>query len=154
MAAEQAPTTTTSGPAWLVPTDPPAWDGSHPGTTGPVFELVGRPTAGGITWVWVRQDLDMATVAAARGELSALLEPMCDPVTVLVYLGPERFVDLRGLRLLVRTAARVRSRGGALAIVAPPRCLRRMVQLGLLDAELPLITTARRAVRWARTHGR
>jgi anti-anti-sigma factor len=119
-----------------------------------VFELVGRATAGGITWVWARQDLDMATVVVARRELSVLLEPIRDPGTVLVYLGLERFVDLRGLRLLVRTAARVRSRGGELAVVAPPRCVRRMVQLGLPDAELPLITTARRAVRWARTHGR
>ena len=154
MAAEQAPTTTTSGPVWLVLYGPTCVGPFPPGNEGPVFELVGRPTAGGVTWVWARQDVDMATVAAARRELSALLEPMPDPVTVLVYLGPERFVDLRGLRLLGRTAARVRSRGGALAVVAPPRCVRRMVQLGLLDAELPLITTARRAVCWAGTRGR
>ena len=154
MAAEPIPTTATSSPGPLLRAGPPAWDRSGPTTTGPVFELVGCPTAGGVTWVWARRDLEMATVAAARREVSALLEPMRDPGKVLVYLGPERFVDLRGLRLLVGVAARVRSRGGALAVVAPPRCVRRMVQLGQLDAELPLFTTARRAVWWARTRGR
>jgi anti-anti-sigma factor len=116
-----------------------------------VFEVVGRPAVSGVTWVWTRRDLDIATVTQARRELSALLEPVHGPGGVLVYLGPERFVDLRGLRLLVTTAARVRSRGGALAVVAPPRCVRRMVRLCRLDAELPLVTTARRAVWWART---
>jgi anti-anti-sigma factor len=119
----------------------------------PVFERVGLPTAGGVTWLWARRDLDMATVATARRELSALLEPVFGPCTVLVYLGHECFVDIRGLRLLVDTAAEVRRRGGALGVVAPPRCLRRLVQLALLDAALPLIPTARQAVGWAHTHG-
>src|SRR5690348_14652320 len=91
-----------------------------PQTAAPVFELVGLPTAGGVTWAWARQDLDMATVATARRELSALLEPVRGPGTVLVYLGLECFVDIRGLRLLVDTAAEVQCRGGALAVVAPP----------------------------------
>jgi anti-anti-sigma factor len=118
-----------------------------------VFDQVGRPTAGGATWLWALADLDMATVASARRELSALVAPGRNPGNVLVYLGPERFVDLRGLRLLVQTARRVRARGGDLAVVAPPRCLRRLVRLGRVDAELPLVTTARQAAWWARTRG-
>ena len=118
-----------------------------------VFEHVGRPASGGVTWLWARADLDSATVAAARRELSLLIGPGHNPGNVLVYLGPECFVDLRGLRLLVDTARRVRLRGGALAVVSPPRCLRRMVQLDGIDAELPLVSTARQATWWARTRG-
>jgi anti-anti-sigma factor len=116
-----------------------------------VFDLVGRPAAGGPTWLWARADLDIATVGRARRELSALVAPGRNPGTVLVYLGPDRFVDLRGLRLLVDTARRVRAGGGDLAVVAPPRCLRRLVQLVRLDAELPLVATARQAAWRART---
>jgi anti-anti-sigma factor len=122
------------------------------GTAGPVFELIGQSAPGGVTWLWARKDLDMATTAAARRELSALLDPAHDAGVVLVYLGQEHFIDLRGLRLLLLTAALIRSRGGALAVVAPPHCLQRMVRLGRLDTELPLVTTARHAVWWARRH--
>ncbi len=118
-----------------------------------MFEQVGLPTAGGVIWLWARADLDLATLAGARRELSALIAGG-NPGTVLVYLGSERFVDLRGLQLLVDTARGIRSRGGALAVVAPPRSLRRLVQLGLLGSELPLVPTAREAVRWARTRER
>jgi anti-anti-sigma factor len=118
-----------------------------------VFEQVGRPTAGGVTWLWAQTDLDLVTVASGRRELSALVAPGRDPGSVLVYLGPERFVDLRGLRLLVDTARRVRSQGGALAVVAPPPSLRRLVQLGRVEADLLLIATARQAARWARGRG-
>lgn len=153
MAAEHTHSIAASSPVRPIRASPPLWDRPGLPTTGPVFELVGRPTAGGVTWVWARQDLDLATVAAARRELSALLEPLRSPGNVLVYLGPECFVDLRGVRLLANVAAQVRSRGGALAVVAPPRCVRQMVLLGRLEAELPLVTTARRAVWWARTRG-
>jgi anti-anti-sigma factor len=70
---------------------------------------------------------------------------------VLLHLGSERFVDLRGLRLLVDSARRVRSRGADLVVVAPPHSLRRLVQLSRVDAELPLVSTARQAAWWART---
>jgi anti-anti-sigma factor len=118
-----------------------------------LFDQVGRPAAGGATWLWARADLDIATVARARRELSTLVAPGRNPGNVLVYLGPDRFVDLRGLRLLVDTARRVRARGGDLAVVAPPRCLRRLVQLVRLDAELRLVVNTRQAAWWARTRG-
>ena len=47
------------------------------------------------------------------------------------------------LRLLVDTARRVRAGGGALAVVAPPPCLRKLVRLNGIKAELPLVATAR-----------
>jgi anti-anti-sigma factor len=103
--------------------------------------------------VWARTDLDMATVATARRELSALLTTTGGVGAPLVHLGAECFVDLHGLRLLVEVATQLRSRGGALAVVAPPYCLRQMVRLGELGAQLPLLHTARHAATWARTHG-
>ena len=106
-----------------------------------------------MTWLWARGDLDLATVASARRELATVLPPGHNPGNVLVYLGHERFVDLRGLRLLVDTTRRVRSRDGALAVVAPPPSLRRLVRLSQVDTELLLIATARQAARWARARG-
>ena len=103
--------------------------------------------------MWARTDLDMATVATARRELSALLTTTGGVGALLVYLGSECFVDLHGLRLLVEVAAQLRSQGGALAVVAPPYCLRQMVRLGELGAELPLLRTARHAASWTRSHG-
>jgi anti-anti-sigma factor len=117
-----------------------------------VFDVVGQSTPGEVGWVWARTDLDIATVATARRELSSLLKTTGSG-TLLVYLGAECFVDLRGLRLLVEATAQLRSRGGALAVVAPPYCLRQMVLLGELGAELPLLRTARHAASWARARG-
>jgi anti-anti-sigma factor len=118
-----------------------------------VFEQSGRPTSGGVIWLWARRDLDLTTEEEARAELATLLDAQRSPGTVLIHVGCEYFVDVRGLRLLTRTAACVRSRGGALAVVAPPPSLQRLVQLGRLDAQLPLIPTARDAASWARSHG-
>jgi anti-anti-sigma factor len=115
-----------------------------------VFEVVGRPTANGVTWVWARTDLDMATEARGRADLEHLFVGADPPRFVLVYLGAERFVDVRGLRLLLTTAAQVRRGGGVLTVVAPPFCLRRMVEVLDLGDRLPLVTSAQHAVRRAR----
>ena len=122
----------------------------HRVPTDALFEQVGRPTPGGVTWLWAQGDLDLASVASARRELSALVAPGRRPGIVLVYLGADLFVDLRGLRLLVDTAGRARSRRGALVVVAPPQSLVRLARLSHLDEALPLVGTAREAVRWAR----
>jgi anti-anti-sigma factor len=113
---------------------------------GPVFEFVGRSSPEGLTWAWARQDLDLATVPAAQAELTDLLSHAANPGGVLVCLGTGRFVDIRGLRLLLDVAGLVRSRGGRLVVVAPPICLRRMVAILGLEARLPLATTAQQAV--------
>jgi anti-anti-sigma factor len=117
---------------------------------GPVFEVIGRPTANGVTWVWAQNDLDMATEVRARADLGALLVGDTAPRFVLVYLGAERFVDVRGLRLLLETAGQVRHRGGHLTVVAPPVCLQRMIQVLDVGDQLPVVTTAWHAVWRAR----
>jgi anti-anti-sigma factor len=135
------------------PASPSESDGTRSAAPHRVFDVVGQSAPGGVSWVWARTDLDMATVATARRELSSLLTTTGGAGALLVYLGSECFVDLRGLRLLVEVAAQLRSRGGALAVVAPPHCLRQMVRLGELGAQLPLLRTARHAASWARAHG-
>jgi hypothetical protein len=119
-------------------------------TCSKVLHVVGGPTRTGPTWVWAQQDLDLATVAAADAELGALLDGPAPPRFVLLYLGAERFVDVRGLRLILRAARRARSLGGDLAVVAPPHCLRWMVDRFDLGRELHLARDARQAARWAR----
>jgi len=133
---------------------PPASHRSRPRLGNPVFEQVGRPTPDGVTWLWAWADLDVTTAEKARRELSIIVRPGRNPGSVLVHLGHECFVDVRGLRLLVETAERVRSYGGALAVVAPPRCLERLVQVSQLGAQLPLVATARQALWWVRTRGK
>jgi|SRR5690242_2862385 len=153
MAVENVPSTPRPRPVQLHRHDGDELRRTARSPVGAVFEQVGRTAPGTVTWLWVRADLESATVAAARRELWLLVGPGRNPGNVLVYLGPERFVDLRGLRLLVDTARRARSRGGALAVVSPPRCLQRMVRLDGIDAELPLLSSARQAAWWARTRG-
>ncbi len=115
-----------------------------------VFHVVGRPTRTGPTWVWTQYDLNLATVPAARVELEALFAGAAAPRFVLVYLGTDRFVDVRGLSLLRETARKARVPGGDLAVVAPPRCVRLMVaRFGLAD-ELFLAHDVRHAARWVR----
>jgi len=121
-----------------------------PAADCPVFHVVGRSTRKGVTWLWARTDLDLATACAARVELDALLSAPEPPRFVLVYLGVECFVDVRGLRLLADATRRARSRGGDLVVVAPPHCLRRMTsRLGFTD-HLSLASGAREAVQWTR----
>jgi anti-anti-sigma factor len=116
----------------------------------PVFELVGRPSARGVTWAWARGDLDMAAVPAAHAELAGLLAAADEPGCVLVYLGDECFVDLCGLRLLDDVAALLRLRGDELVVAAPPRCLRTMIALTGVGAALPLADSVLHAGVWVR----
>jgi anti-anti-sigma factor len=104
-----------------------------------VFRVVGRPTPTGPIMVRARHDLDLATVPAARVELAALLDDRSAPPSVLLYLGAGRFVDMRGMRLLLETARQARRRGGDLTVVAAPQCLRSMVARLDLGDELPLV---------------
>lgn len=151
MAAEHISSAVARSRVRLLPANRPSRTLSPPETTGTVFEQIARPIPGGVTWLWARKDLDLTTEEAARRELDTLLEPLCSPGSVLIHLGCEYFVDVRGLRLLTETASWVRSRGCALGVVAPPPCLQRMVQLSRLEAELPLVGTARHASWWARS---
>ena len=121
----------------------------------PVFDVVGRSTSRGTTWLWAREDLDAASTGRARIQLSSLFSRGTGPQRLLVYLGTDRFVDLRGLRLLLDLAAQTRRHGGVLTVVAPPRCLTATVSMLDLEETLPMVGSTRRALWWARTgvHG-
>ncbi len=117
---------------------------------GSVFHIVGRPEAPGVTWAWAQSDLDMASESTARAELADLLDGDGPAGVLLVYLGEECFVDVRGLRLLLDASTRLRKRDGQLRVVAPPLSLRRMIQLLGLADELHTAPTAQGAASWAR----
>ena len=108
---------------------------------GPVFDLVGRSNSHGLMWAWLRSDLDLASAQGARAELTGLLDGGEPPDFVLVYVGADRFVDLRGLRVLVEVAVSMRDSGGELVLVAPPHSLRTIVQLTGVGAMLPMVAT-------------
>ena len=120
----------------------------------PVFDVVGVPATAGSTWVWAREDLDHESVGRARVQLAALFDEEPGPRRLLVYLGGDCFVDLRGLRLLLDLAAQLRCRGGALVVVAPPLCLTEMLAVLDLEESLPMVGSVRRAAWWARTSTR
>jgi anti-anti-sigma factor len=117
----------------------------------PVFDIVGRRRSQGTTWVWAREDLDVASVGRARAELAALFDRGTAPRRLLVYLGADSFVDLRGLRLLVDLVAQAQRYGGVAAVVAPPHCLTQMISLLAPEERLPMISSVRHALWWART---
>ena len=112
--------------------------------------MIGFPDAGAVTWAWAQVDLDMASESAARTELGDLLDREGPAGVLLVYLGEEYFVDVRGLRLLLDVSTRLRKRGGQLLVVAPPVCRRRMIRLLDLAREIQSAPTAQRAASWAR----
>jgi anti-anti-sigma factor len=103
-----------------------------------VFRVVGRPVPTGPVLLQARHDLDLTTVPAAQAELAALLAERPTP-WVLLHLGDKRFVDMRGMRLLLATVRQVRRRGGELTVVAAPQCLRSMATRLGLDDELVLV---------------
>jgi anti-anti-sigma factor len=121
-------------------------------TPVPAFEVVGASHDHGITWVWLRGDLDLESVPAARAELDALLAAPREPEWLLVYLGEGCFVDLHGLRTLDDVARRLTRRGGRLVVVAPPSCVRTMIELTGVGAAIPLAASTRSASAWVRRH--
>ena len=101
-----------------------------------------------IGWVWIRRDLDLATVDSARLELASVLDRT--PSSLLaVFLGAARFVDLRGVLMLVQATRRARTRGGGLVVVAPSPTVRRLVDHLGCHTELPMTATACGAMRWS-----
>ncbi len=127
--------------------------GPPPVTPPTVFEFVGRTAHGATSWVWLRADLDMATVPDARAELGTFLAPGDAAQAqafgrMLIHLGVEVFVDLHGLRLLIEVTAQVRTGGGELHLIDPPRCVRVMVRVLDLDDALSLVDQAQLAPEW------
>jgi len=140
------------GGAAVRPWAGPATDGSPAlRAVRPVFRFVGLSAQQGLTWAFAESDLDMESAPAAGAQLAELLAGDAGPRCLLVYLGAECFVDIRGLRLLVEVTRQMRGRGGDLAVVAPPYCLRHMVSRLGFGVELALLASAEHAVQWART---
>jgi anti-anti-sigma factor len=120
---------------------------------GPVFAILERSDARGVTRALARRDLDMAASPAARHELTDLLRTGAGADRVLVHLGVGCFVDLYGLRVLVDVDARLRRRGGELVVVGPPRSLRIMIDVTGLGAELTFASSPHCAISRARRGG-
>lgn len=118
-----------------------------------VFVPVEDRCSAGVIWARVEVDLDLAAVPAGRRELTALCAGrVC---WLLVEIAPDRFVDLRGVRLLLDAARPLRARGGDLLLVSGSPQLRRVWQLLDLDGDLPLLGSAREAQEEVdRCHGR
>ncbi len=113
--------------------------GPPPATAPRVFEFVGRAVPGATSWVWLRADLDLVAVPQARAELAFFLADGAASGRILLHLGAAVFVDLHGLRLLIEVTAQVRTGGGELHLIDPPRCVRLMVGLLHLDEVLSLV---------------
>jgi anti-anti-sigma factor len=114
----------------------------------PVFTFAEQPNNAALMWAWLQCDLDVATASAAHAELSGLLDDLDGPTVVLVHFGVDHFVDLRGLRVLVQIAMSLSDRGGEMVVVAPPRCLRLIVNLTGVGAGLSVAATPQRAIEW------
>ena len=110
--------------------------------------VAGPSTAPGMVWVHVREDLDLATVDGARAGLAAVLDGTPAPGCVAVHVGVDRFVDLRGMRMLLQAVERARRRGGELVVVAPSTSVRLLAELLRCQDALPMAPTAEDAVRW------
>jgi len=122
----------------------------------PVFDVIGRPTSRGVTWVWARTDLNRASIDRARAQLAELYTDGRGPGQLLVYLGHDCSVDVCGLRLLLDLAEQARQDHGTLTVVSPPPCLIRMLACLHLHQQLPVIESAAHAASraWTRTRTR
>jgi hypothetical protein len=79
-------------------------------------------------------DLEWFQECQAREELVDLCRAPGDHSGITVLVGLDRFIDLRGLRLLLEASTLAAEHGRRFEVVRPPRSLRRMVGvLGLAD---------------------
>lgn len=81
----------------------------------------------------VEVDLDIATEERARRELEAVCTGVPGSGWLLVCFADDLFVDVRGVQLFLDAAANIDGLGRWLAVVAPPRSLRRIVSVLGLD---------------------
>jgi ABC-type transporter Mla MlaB component len=76
-------------------------------------------------WLRAVAGLEFGTEAAARADLARAVATSTTP-WVIVELGRRRYVDVRGLAVLLETAELLDREGRRLAVVAPPASLRLM----------------------------
>jgi anti-anti-sigma factor len=97
------------------------------------FTIVKSDDRRGTVRMAIRGDLDAATAGCVTEFLTnAMIGPR--PRTLVVDLADVPFLDAAGVRALVRSHLRARSRHISLRVVAPQRLVRRVLELtGLWD---------------------
>jgi len=92
-------------------------------------------------------ELDLATVPALREQLD---RAMRGKGAVVIDLSALRFIDLSGLRVLVRADRQLRASGGQLVLVYGSRGVRRVFELTSLDRYFASCDAPGAALRTAR----
>jgi anti-anti-sigma regulatory factor len=106
--------------------------------TAPLPSPEGQAPDGSIRLVPLA-DLDVSTEADARAELAEACEAPGSYHWVVVDGVPEWFVDVRGLAVLLDSAAHAAARGRELVVVAPPKSLRQSVAALAVGDRLRLV---------------
>ena len=89
--------------------------------------------------VRVKGEVDVATCAVLAASIGRAMEAgRGAPVDLVVDLARLRFIDVSGIRVLVKAAHQARAGGGTLVLRSPSRTLRRMLGVLHLDAVLPV----------------
>jgi anti-anti-sigma regulatory factor len=92
----------------------------------------------GALFTAAKDDLEWFNADAAAAELHAVCADDTAADQVVVSLGEERYVDLRGLRVLVAATDHARDTGRALVVLRAPTSLRRMVEVLGLESRINL----------------
>jgi anti-anti-sigma factor len=92
--------------------------------------------------IHVAGELDLSTVAAFDAEL----EQSLSAGRIVVDLSECTFLDSSALQSLVRAQRTIRDGGGAIALVVPPRPVRRVIEVAALDRFVPVFETLAEAV--------
>lgn len=105
-----------------------------------LWEEEARGIRDGVLCLRLRKDLDLSTEAPARMRLARVC--LDDAVRSLALrAGVDRFIDVRGLAVLLEASARMRRGDRCLIVVEPPASLRLMVEALRLSGQLPLAAT-------------
>jgi len=112
-----------------------------------VGETVTDPHRVGVARVRILGDLDLQSVSATRDRLMAMCTTGPVEAGLVVELGPDSFVDVRGLRMLIELSGLLQARGDALVVVSTSHSLTRAVQVLQLDGVLRVVPTMEEALR-------
>jgi anti-anti-sigma factor len=100
------------------------------------FELVEVPDAEGVTWVRAVADLDLLSASDGYAQLLTIWRNGPLDRRLVVELDTGRFVDVRGLRMLLEISRVVRDQGGAMVLLSSSRTVARVLAILDPDGEL------------------